>query len=60
MSAHVDYRIQGGFADDSRLRVGVRNIADEDAPIADEQLGYFGSLHSNRGRYVYLDISKKF
>lgn len=60
VNAHVDYRFEGGAIDDTRIRLGVRNIADEQAPTADEQLGYFGSLHSNRGRYVYLDISKKF
>ncbi len=55
VNASLDYRFAGGFADGSRLRLGVNNLFDEDPPIADEQLGFFGSLHSNRGRYVYLD-----
>ncbi len=55
VNASLDYRFAGGFADGSRLRFGVNNLFDEDAPTADEQMGYFGSLHSNRGRYLYLD-----
>jgi len=55
VSAFVEYEFATEFAESTRLRVGVRNLFDEDAPIADEQLGYFGSLHSNRGRYFYLD-----
>jgi len=44
-----------------KVRVGIRNITDEEPPLADELAhGYFGSLHSNRGRYFYLDISKTF
>jgi len=44
-----------------KVRVGIRNIADEEPPLADELAhGYFGSLHSNRGRYFYMDLSKSF
>ena len=39
-----------------RLRLGVKNLFDEETPLADEQMGYFGSLHSNRGRYFYVDF----
>jgi outer membrane receptor protein involved in Fe transport len=60
VSLYGDYRLEGGFAEGTRIRVGVRNIFDEQAPTTDEQLGYFGSLHSNRGRYAYLDIRKQF
>ena len=60
VSGYVDYRIEGGFAEGTRVRLGVRNMFDEDPPVADEQLGYFGSLHSNRGRYVYIDARKSF
>ena len=55
VNASLDYRFASGFAEGSRLRLGVNNLFDEDPPVADEQMGYFGSLHSNRGRYVYLD-----
>ncbi len=61
MSANVSFRVENsGILNDTRFRLGVRNMFDEEPPVTDEQLGYFGSLHSNRGRYVYLDISKKF
>ena len=60
VSAFLDYRVENGLADGTRIRFGIRNIFDEDAPTTDEQLGYFGSLHSNRGRYTYIDVSKTF
>ena len=45
----------------SRVRFGIRNINDEEPPLADELAhGYFGALHSNRGRYAYLNLSKEF
>lgn len=62
VNVYLDYRFQEeGFMEDSKLRVGIRNIADKEPPLADELAhGYFGSLHSNRGRYVYMNFSKSF
>ncbi|MEM1232440.1 MAG: TonB-dependent receptor, partial [Pseudomonadota bacterium] len=60
VNTHVDYRVQSGALDGTRVRLGIRNLFDEDAPTTDEQLGYFGSLHSNRGRYFYMDVSHRF
>jgi iron complex outermembrane receptor protein len=62
VNLHVDYRFaDDGYLEDSKLRLGVRNISDEEPPLADELAhGYFGSLHSNRGRYFYLNFSKDF
>jgi len=54
------------FSEDSALegmyiRLGVRNIGDEEPPMADEFWhGYFGDYHSNRGRYFYMNLSKSF
>ncbi len=54
------------FADSSSLegmkvRFGARNIGDEEPPLADDFWhGYAGDYHSNRGRYVYLNLSKSF
>ena len=56
VSAYVDYTMNVEFAEEARVRLGIRNMFGENAPTADEQLGYFGSLHSNRGRYVYIDV----
>jgi outer membrane receptor protein involved in Fe transport len=59
---YAQYQIKGsGYLDGTRVRLGVRNISDEQPPLADELAhGYFGSLHSNRGRYFYLTLSKMF
>jgi iron complex outermembrane receptor protein len=59
---YAQYQIKGnGQLDGTRIRLGVRNISDEQPPLADELAhGYFGALHSNRGRYFYLTLSKKF
>ena len=48
------------FGEDSSVRLGMRNIFDETPPLAAESYGYEGELHSNLGRYVYLQLSKRF
>jgi outer membrane receptor protein involved in Fe transport len=45
---------------DTRLRLGVRNIEGKDPPLADQSFGYMGSLHSNRGRWFYATLRKRF
>jgi outer membrane receptor protein involved in Fe transport len=60
VSTNVSYLFESGALDGARVRVGLRNMFDEEPPVTDEQLGYFGSLHSNRGRYGYVEFSKKF
>ena len=60
VSTNVSYRFDSGTLEDTRVRVGVRNMFDEEPPVTDEQMGYFGSLHSNRGRYAYIELNKKF
>ncbi|RUO36830.1 TonB-dependent receptor [Aliidiomarina shirensis] len=56
----ADYRFTEGTFDGTRLRLGVRNIGNEDPPIADESFGYFSNVHSNRGRYWYVNWSLTF
>ncbi|NQZ27860.1 MAG: TonB-dependent receptor [Colwellia sp.] len=47
--------------DGSYIRIGVRNIGDEEPPVADNYWhGYSGDYHSNRGRYLYMNLSKTF
>jgi len=47
--------------DGSYIRIGVRNIGDEKPPVADNYWhGYSGDYHSNRGRYLYMNLSKTF
>lgn len=43
-----------------RLRIGATNLGNEDAPLADESYGYFGTLHNHLGRSIYFDVRVKF
>jgi iron complex outermembrane receptor protein len=57
---YVQYRIEDklGPFDNTRLRVGARNIFDKDPPLSSG--GYIGSLYNPYARYWYLNISKSF
>lgn len=46
--------------DDTRVKVGLNNIFDQEPPISDESYGFFGELHSARGRQLSLEIRKRF
>jgi len=46
------------FADDTELRVGVRDLTDEGPALADG--GYRGALHNPWGRYFYVNINRAF
>lgn len=57
----ADYRIRAAnWLDESRIRLGVRNLTDEAPPVASASFGYISDVHSNHGRYVYLDYSIAF
>lgn len=43
----------------TKIVFGIKNITNQLPPIADESFGYFSSVHSNIGRYIYLDMSIK-
>lgn len=61
LSADYTFEEDSGVLANTRLRVGVRNVTDNDPPLADEfATGYFEELHSNRGRYWYASIRKSF
>ena len=61
ISLYGQYTFEDPFDGETRIRIGARNITDEDPPIADEfASGYFPSLHSNRGRYWYVDLRREF
>ena len=47
-----------GFAANTRLRVGARNITNERPPLASS--GYLGSLYRPYGRYWYASLTKEF
>jgi outer membrane receptor protein involved in Fe transport len=55
---YAQYRFRSGVLEDTRIRVGARNIFDKQPPLAGD--GYLGSLYSPYGRYWYMSIGKKF
>jgi outer membrane receptor protein involved in Fe transport len=61
-NAYVQYTFEGGEGalDEVRVRLGARNITNEQPPLADSEGGYFGDLHSPRGRMVYLSVRTSF
>ena len=61
LSAAISYTVDNNTAlDGTRLRFGVNNIFNEDPPLADESYGFYGSLHSARGRQFSIDLRKEF
>jgi hypothetical protein len=44
------------FDTDMRFRIGVNNLSDERAPLADRYFSYFADAHRDLGRYYYVDI----
>lgn len=57
---YVQYRIEDKLSplDETRLRVGARNIFDKDPPLSSS--GYIGSLYNPYARYWYVNVSKSF
>lgn len=58
VNLYAQYRIKGGALDDTRFRIGARNLFDVDPPITAD--GYLGSLYVPYARYWYGSISKRF
>ncbi len=48
------------FTEGLSVQLGVRNLFDNDPPLAADGFGYSGELHSNLGRYVYFEVTKRF
>ena len=49
------------FKNDLRMRLQIKNIEDERAPLADETFAMFwGDLHTDFGRNFSLELFKKF
>ncbi|WGL15546.1 TonB-dependent receptor [Microbulbifer bruguierae] len=57
--ATVDYRFDYAGAS-NRVRLGVKNLTDERAPLADGYFGFFSDAHSDYGRYYYLSLRSSF
>jgi outer membrane receptor protein involved in Fe transport len=60
-NVHAQYRFDAsGPLQDSRIRIGARNVFDKQPPLYSSNYGYLGSLHDGVGRFVYLELSKEF
>ena len=56
---YVQYEFEdAGWASDTRVRIGVRDLTDEGPSLAEE--GYLGSVQKPYGRSWYLKLSKTF
>jgi len=66
LSGYVQYDFDDGgtqnrVLEGTRVRLGVNNLFDRDASLfPDPSVGYSSALHSNRGRYFYVDLNKRF
>lgn len=67
LDLNVEYKLHGGagwkrYFENTSLRVGGANVTDETAPFAAGAFNdsYDVTTHSNRGRFVYGQITKKF
>ena len=59
-NAYIQYTLADETETPTRVRLGMRNVFNEEPPLADESYGYIGGLHSSRGRFVYLSVRKTF
>jgi outer membrane receptor protein involved in Fe transport len=58
-NSKVDYRFM--VADvDTRVRLGLNNLTNERAPLADSSYGFFQDAHRDWGRYWYVDLRMQF
>ena len=53
-----EWEENSGFASNSRIRFGARNITNERPPLSSS--GYLGSLYRPYGRYWYVSMAKEF
>jgi outer membrane receptor protein involved in Fe transport len=59
--SHSYFNLSADYAFDvfnsrTRIRLGVNNVADERAPLADRYFGYFADAHRDYGRSYYVDL----
>ncbi|XOV89877.1 MAG: TonB-dependent receptor domain-containing protein [Pseudomonadota bacterium] len=52
----VDYKFKVMGESDARVRFGANNFTNKRAPLADDSFGYNADMHSDLGRYYYLDL----
>jgi outer membrane receptor protein involved in Fe transport len=60
-NAYVQYKFQTGWLDKGSIRVGVRNLFDQDPPFAfGDTGGWLSSLYQPYPRYWYVNFKKSF
>ena len=57
LSVYKKFTLNGN---DARLRLMIKNIADERAPLADGWFGFYSDIHRDEGRHYYLDLRMDF
>jgi outer membrane receptor protein involved in Fe transport len=60
INTKLAYSFKEGHLRGTKVTLGIKNVGDRMAPIADERYGYMHKLHSITGRYYYLDLKMKF
>jgi outer membrane receptor protein involved in Fe transport len=55
-NVRADYQFDLSNDMELRTRIGVNNVSDERAPLADRFFGFFADAHRDLGRYYYLDL----
>jgi outer membrane receptor protein involved in Fe transport len=55
---YAQYDFTDGWASDTSLKLGVRNITDEKPPLSSN--GYMGNLYQPYARYWYASVRKRF
>jgi len=58
-NANADYYFDA-WASESRIRLGIRNLTNERAPLADRFFGYFADAHNDMGRSYFVDLRMSF
>ena len=57
ITAGYNFRLNGIK---SRVRLGIKNLEDERAPLADKTYGYYSDAHRDYGRNYYVDLRVSF
>ncbi|CAN7509690.1 TonB-dependent receptor plug domain-containing protein [Caulobacter sp. LjRoot300] len=57
-NVYAQYEFTDGWAANTKVKLGVRNITDEAPPLSSN--GYLGSMYQPYGRYLYASVRKSF
>ena len=60
MNLRFEYYRELSDGVDARWRLGIQNIANERAPLADRYFGFFADAHRDYGRHYYFDLRLSF